>query len=70
MVNEYVLKSHHALAIDNLIQSVFNMHLDIDRKDIGETPEGTGQAEDYRLKLSPRKASQQYELNINQITSK
>ena len=22
-----------------------------------ETPEGTGQAEDYRLKLSPRKAS-------------
>ena len=52
MVNEYVLKSHHALAIDNLIQSVFNMHLDIDRKDIGETPEGTGQAEDYRLKLS------------------
>ncbi|GEQ06081.1 hypothetical protein SGA02_19090 [Staphylococcus gallinarum] len=24
----------------------------------GETPEGTGQAEDYRLKLSPRKASQ------------
>lgn len=30
MVNEYVLKSHHALAINNLIQSVFNMHLDID----------------------------------------
>ena len=28
----------------------------------GETPEGTGQAEDYRLKLAPRKASQQYEI--------
>ncbi|MEB6238503.1 hypothetical protein MXL52_11605 [Staphylococcus gallinarum] len=26
----------------------------------GETPEETGQAEDYRLKLSPRKARQQY----------
>ena len=61
MVNEYVLKSHHALAIDNLIQSVLNMHLDIDTKNVGKTPEGTGQAEDYRLKLSPRKASQQYE---------
>lgn len=30
MVNEYVLKSHHALTINNLIQSVFNIHLDID----------------------------------------
>ena len=28
----------------------------------GETLEGTGQAEDYRLKLSPKKASQQYEV--------
>jgi len=27
----------------------------------GETLEGIGQAEDYRLKLSPKKASQQYE---------
>ena len=31
-------------------------------KYFGETLEGTGQAEDYRLKLSPKKASQQYEL--------
>ncbi|MFW2424353.1 MULTISPECIES: hypothetical protein [Staphylococcus] len=28
----------------------------------GETLVGTGQAEDYSLKLSPRKASQQYEI--------
>ncbi|ESV41834.1 hypothetical protein M455_0212195, partial [Staphylococcus epidermidis MC19] len=27
-----------------------------------ETLEGTGQAEDYRLKLSPKKRSQQYEV--------
>lgn len=45
MVNEYVLKSHHTLAINNLIQSVFNNHLDIDTKNVGKTPEGTGQAE-------------------------
>lgn len=70
MVNEYVLKSHHALAINNLIQSVLNMHLDIDTKNIGKTPEGTGQAEVYKQKLSPSNTSQQYELNINQITSK
>ena len=31
-------------------------------KYFGETLEGTGQAEDYRLKLSPKKASQQYEI--------
>ena len=31
-------------------------------KYFGETLEGTGQAEDYRLKLSPKKASQQYEV--------
>ncbi|MCH8677913.1 hypothetical protein SHJJP8906_001327, partial [Staphylococcus lugdunensis] len=28
----------------------------------GETLEETGRAEDYRLKLSPKKASQQYEV--------
>ena len=28
----------------------------------GETLEGTGKAEDYRLKLSPKTASQQYEV--------
>lgn len=28
----------------------------------GETLEGTGQAEDYSLKLYPKKASQQYEI--------
>ena len=31
-------------------------------KYFGETLEGTGQAEDYRLKLSPKKASQQNEV--------
>ena len=31
-------------------------------KYFGETLEGTGQAEDYRLKLSSKKASQQYEV--------
>ena len=45
------------------------MHLDIDRKDIGETPEGTGQVKTTG-QAAPRNASQQYELNINQITSK
>ena len=34
-------------------------------KYFGETLEGTGQAEDYRLKLSPKKASQQYEVLVN-----
>lgn len=58
MVNEYVLKSHHTLAINNLIQSVFNMHLDIDTKNVGKTTEGTGQAEVYKQKLPPRNANQ------------
>ena len=31
-------------------------------KYFGETLEGTGQTEGYRLKLSPNKASQQYEV--------
>ncbi|OAW29336.1 hypothetical protein A7U35_05495 [Staphylococcus epidermidis] len=39
----------------------FNIKLHISTKYFGETLEGTGQAEDYRLKLSPKKASQQYE---------
>ena len=39
----------------------FNVKLHI-KKYFGETLEGTGQAEDYRLKLSPKKASQQYEV--------
>uniref|UniRef100_UPI001C92D1D8 hypothetical protein n=1 Tax=Staphylococcus argensis TaxID=1607738 RepID=UPI001C92D1D8 len=38
----------------------FNVKLHINSKYFGETLEGTGQAEDYRLKLSPKKASQQY----------
>jgi hypothetical protein len=37
-----------------------NCTLNVEISYFGETPEGTGQAEDYRLKLSPRKASQQY----------
>ena len=36
----------------------------------GETLEGTGQAEDYRLKLSPKKVSQQYEILNNKIAMK
>ena len=40
----------------------FNIKLHISTKYFGETLEGTGQAEDYRLKLSPKKASQQYEV--------
>jgi hypothetical protein len=40
----------------------FNVKLHINTKYFGETLEGTGQAEDYRLKLSHKKASQQYEV--------
>ncbi|EPP69442.1 hypothetical protein M458_04465, partial [Staphylococcus epidermidis Scl22] len=40
----------------------FNIKLHISTKYFGETLEETGQAEDYRLKLSPKKASQQYEV--------
>ncbi len=36
----------------------------------GETPEGTGRAEDYRLKLSPRKASPQYEVLNKKLVDK
>jgi hypothetical protein len=36
------------------------LHINI--KYFGETLEGTGQAEDYRLKLSPKKARKQYEV--------
>jgi len=32
----------------------------VDETYFGKTLEGTGQAEDYRLKLSPKKATQQY----------
>ncbi|MGW7930650.1 hypothetical protein ACWEWU_03295 [Staphylococcus xylosus] len=38
------------------------MKLHINATYFDETLEGTGQAEDYRLKLSPEKASQQYEV--------
>jgi hypothetical protein len=34
----------------------FNVKLHINTKYFGETLEGTGQAEDYRLKLSPKKS--------------
>ena len=40
----------------------FNVKLHINTKYFGETLEGAGQVEDYRLKLSPKKASQQYEV--------
>ncbi|WP_375712649.1 hypothetical protein [Staphylococcus epidermidis] len=42
--------------------SYFSKYFNINTKYFGETLEGTGQAEDYRLKLSPKKASQQYEV--------
>ena len=42
-----------------LFLKYYNVKLHINTKYFGETLEGTGQAEDYRLKLSP-KASQQY----------
>ncbi|MGX0138538.1 hypothetical protein ACUXS5_000545 [Staphylococcus epidermidis] len=38
------------------------MKLHINTNYFGETIEGTGQVEDYRLMLSPKKASQQYEV--------
>ncbi|MCC3698407.1 hypothetical protein LLE82_09905, partial [Staphylococcus epidermidis] len=43
-----------------LFFKVFSVKFHINTKYFGETLEGTGQAEDYRLKLSPKKASQQY----------
>ena len=38
-----------------LFLKYFNVKLHINTKYFGETLEGTGQAEDYRLKLSPKK---------------
>ncbi|WP_220454381.1 hypothetical protein, partial [Staphylococcus shinii] len=40
----------------------FNVKLYMNATYFGETLEITGQAENYRLKLSPKKASQQYEV--------
>jgi len=40
----------------------FNVKLHINTKYFGETLEGTGQVEDYRLKLSTKKESQHYEV--------
>ena len=45
-----------------LFFKVFQVKLHINTKYFGETLEGTGQAEDYRLKMSPKKAIQQYEV--------
>ena len=39
-----------------------DVKLHINATYFGETLEETGRAEDYRLKLSPKKASQQYEV--------
>ncbi len=36
----------------------------------GKTPEGTGQAEDYRLRLSPRKAKPSIQVIQHQKRSK
>ena len=41
---------------------VFQCEITYKHKVFGETLEGTGQAEDYRLKLSPKKARKQYEV--------
>ncbi len=38
-------------------QNNFNVKLHMNTKYFGETLEGTGQAEDYRLKLSPKKGA-------------
>ena len=38
-----------------LFLKYYNVKLHINTKYFGETLEGTGQAEDYRLKLSPKK---------------
>ncbi|MEL1158593.1 hypothetical protein [Staphylococcus epidermidis] len=46
----------------SLLFKYFKIKLHINTKYFGETLEGTGQAEDYRLKLSPKKASQQNEV--------
>jgi hypothetical protein len=40
----------------------FNVKLHINTKYFDETLEGTGQVEDYRLKLSAKKPSQQYKV--------
>ena len=40
-----------------LFLKYYNVKLHINTKYFGETLEGTGQAEDYRLKLSPKKAN-------------
>ena len=47
-----------------LFLEYFNVKLHINTKYFGETLEETGQAEDYRLKLSPKKRSQQYEVLV------
>ena len=46
-----------------LFLKYYNVKLHINTKYFGETLEGTGQAEDYRLKLSPKK-------NNNSIVNK
>ena len=40
-----------------LFLKYYNVKLHINTKYFGETLEGTGQAEDYRLKLSPKRAN-------------
>ena len=47
----------------------FNVKLHINSKYFGETLEGTGQAEDYRLKLSPKKRANKRSI-VNKEASK
>ena len=48
----------------------FNEKLHINTLYFDETLEGTGQVEDYKLKLPPKKVSQQYEILNNKIAMK
>ena len=45
-----------------LFLKYFDVKLHINAKYFGETLERTGQAEDYKMKLSSKKAGQQYEV--------
>ena len=52
-----------------LFLKYYNVKLHINTKYFGETLEGTGQAEDYRLKLSPKKRANNTGI-VNKETSK
>nr|WP_326024973.1 hypothetical protein [Staphylococcus pseudoxylosus] len=50
------------LYVKDLIFKYYNVKLHVDAPYFGEILEVIVQAEDYRLKLSPKKVSQQYEV--------